>query len=785
MRGARWIAAAFLVMEGVAQSQTFQPGAVYAAQNGTMAVATADFNADGKPDLAVANAGSSSISIYLGKGDGTFQAGTVVAIPGGCTVANLTAGNFTGGSHTDLLAVCGFQPSVWVLPGLGNGQFGEGIPTVLPLPALTGFGEAFFQGVTVADFNGDGKPDLAIGLVESDFSTAVLDFMAGNGDGTFQAPTTILNSTLVCSLTAADVNGDGKQDLVVVTVSGDDADTDTDTDIDMQVLLGDGKGGFQQFESFNLSGEILFGNALVVDVNGDGIPDILVGGIQENNSDSDAGEGEILVFLGKGDGTFEQGFMASEPGWIFSLLPADLRGRGTTDLVEVVLVNPTGNDAQVEIETRAGNGNGTFQSPAILPLAAGMTAFWSAPIAGDWNGDGLPDLAIVAYTENLYSQDSSIQNITENSNGPATPSEIAAIYQLFPQGDVAVLLNASPLPPLLSVSTAQLQFSYSAGASAPAPQSISVSNANAGALNWTASTTASWLTVSPTSGTAPATVAVSVAPGLAAGTYSGTVEIASTGVGNSPLSVTVTLLVSAAAVGPQITAVVNGASFGPGIESGSWVTILGSDLSNTNPGRTWTASEIVNGNLPTALDGTSVTIDGKPAYVYYISPGQLNVQAPTDSAAGPVQVVVTNNGQISAGFTTQLATYAPAFFAYTGTSYAIASHYPDYALVGTASAPAHPGDVLILWATGFGPTNPPTSAGTVVSGAPAVATAPAITVGSQPVTVEDAVLAPGSAGLYQIAIQLPADAPTGAVALQASVGGVQSPTGTLLYIGGQ
>ena len=95
---------------------------------------------------------------------------------------------------------------------------------------------------------------------------------------------------------------------------------------------------------------------------------------------------------------------------------------------------------------------------------------------------------------------------------------------------------------------------------------------------------------------------------------------------------------------PAITSVLNGASYQPGIEAGSWVMIQGTNLANTFPGRTWRSDEIVNGNLPTSLDGVSVTIDGKPAFVYYISPTQINVQAPSDTAAGAVNVVVDNNG---------------------------------------------------------------------------------------------------------------------------------------------
>jgi len=239
-----------------------------------------------------------------------------------------------------------------------------------------------------------------------------------------------------------------------------------------------------------------------------------------------------------------------------------------------------------------------------------------------------------------------------------------------------------------------------------------------------------------------------------------------------------------------ITAVVNGASFQPGIESGSWATIEGVNLSNTNPGRTWLASEIVNGNLPTSLDQTSVTIDGKPAYVYYVSPTQLNVQVPTDANSGNVNVVVTNHGQPSAPFSAPLDSATPAFFLFPGTNYAIATRVPDYALLGNPGSiagtiAAKPGDIIVLWATGFGLTAPATAAGVVVAGAPPVATLPTVTVGSAPVTVISTVLSPGSVGLYQVAIQLPASVPTGIVSVQASVEQATSPTGISLFVSAQ
>jgi uncharacterized protein (TIGR03437 family) len=209
--------------------------------------------------------------------------------------------------------------------------------------------------------------------------------------------------------------------------------------------------------------------------------------------------------------------------------------------------------------------------------------------------------------------------------------------------------------------------------------------------------------------------------------------------------------------------------------------IEGANLAGTT--RTWRAADFVNGNLPTSLDGVSVTINGKPAFVEYISPAQINVQAPSDTALGAVSVVVTNNGAVSAPATAQLQAMAPAFFLNPGTNYAIASHLPDYAVVGTPSAPARPGDLVALWGTGFGSTSPPVTAGATVTGAPAAVTAPTVTVGGVSVPVVSTVLTAGSAGLYQITIQLPANLPNGALAVQASVGSVPTPAGVTIFVG--
>jgi uncharacterized protein (TIGR03437 family) len=236
---------------------------------------------------------------------------------------------------------------------------------------------------------------------------------------------------------------------------------------------------------------------------------------------------------------------------------------------------------------------------------------------------------------------------------------------------------------------------------------------------------------------------------------------------------------------PTITAVVNGAGFQPGIAPGSWVTITGTNLASST--RTWRADEIVNGQLPTQLDNVSVTINGKSASVYYISPAQLNVQAPDDSATGPVNVVVTNNGATSAAFSATLAEVSPACFLWAGKD-PVATRYPDNVDVGPAglfsgvtTTPAKPGDVITLWTTGLGPTNPATPSGWVVSTAAPTVDVPSVTIGGVPAQVLGAAVSPGSAGLYQINIIVPS-LPNGDQPIVVQAGGVSSPPGPVLSI---
>jgi uncharacterized protein (TIGR03437 family) len=234
---------------------------------------------------------------------------------------------------------------------------------------------------------------------------------------------------------------------------------------------------------------------------------------------------------------------------------------------------------------------------------------------------------------------------------------------------------------------------------------------------------------------------------------------------------------------PVVTSVINAAGGQPGVASGAFVSIYGSNFTLL-PYDDWSKS-ITKGQLPKQLDGISVTIGGRPAYVYAVTPGQINVQAP-DVGNGPVQVVVTTGGGSSTSFATNSQVYSPAFFPWPGNQPA-ATHL-DYSIAakngtfpGSTTVPVKPGEVITLWGTGLGPTNPAVPAGQE----PTVAAAPTqnpviVTLGGNPVPVLSTVLS-SYAAVYQIAIQIPASLADGDYATVATVGGAQSPS-TLLSV---
>jgi uncharacterized protein (TIGR03437 family) len=180
-------------------------------------------------------------------------------------------------------------------------------------------------------------------------------------------------------------------------------------------------------------------------------------------------------------------------------------------------------------------------------------------------------------------------------------------------------------------------------------------------------------------------------------------------------------------------------------------------------------------------------VGDQAAYIEYISATQINAVAPS-VPAGSVPVTVTNANGTSQAVMAQLQAEQPAFFQWG--NYAVATRQnfslavKNGTFAGTTTVPAAPGDVIILWGTGFGPTSPSAPAGAETPSTTTynTATAVSVTVGGKPTTVYGAALAPGYAGLYQIAIQIPASLANGDYPVVATINGAQSPSTTMITV---
>lgn len=353
----------------------------YTAGTRPVTVAVGDFNGDKKLDLAVANAGDGStanpgsVSILLGKGDGTFKA--AVEYAAGQTPNSIAVGDFNGDGKLDLAVAnqgstsAGIDGSVSVLLGKGDGTFQPAVDfTAGQTPQL----------VVVGDFNGDGKLDLAVtnfGNSSAGISGSV-SVLLGVGDGTFLPAVDYDAGPSPTLVVLGDFNLDGNQDLVV----SDSASTD----LTSSILLGNGDGTFQSPVAFSPGGRS--GSFVVADFNGDGKPDLVA-----------AGSGSVKILMGNGDGTFQPAVTAASLSLLVRTdVVADFNGDGKLDLagwtkaLGFCFFN-CGSNTGPRVGSMfilLGRGDGTFVQ-ALGPFASGLIPITSA----DFNGDNLPDLAAV------------------------------------------------------------------------------------------------------------------------------------------------------------------------------------------------------------------------------------------------------------------------------------------------------------------------------------------------------------------------------------------------------
>jgi uncharacterized protein (TIGR03437 family) len=262
-----------------------------------------------------------------------------------------------------------------------------------------------------------------------------------------------------------------------------------------------------------------------------------------------------------------------------------------------------------------------------------------------------------------------------------------------------------------------------------------------------------------------------------------------TGDVNSGYQAAITLgaaLKAPAASAPAVSAggVVNAVSGAAGIAPGSWISIYGTNLATAT--RVLAASDLINNTIPTSLGGVSVQINGKAAFVQYVSATQVNVLAPADASAGSVSVTVTNSAGTSNSISAVMQAVLPGLSVVS--NYVRAIRYGDGAIInGTGaaeggtmvSASSKPGEVLSLYGTGFGPTSSPVSTGVVFTGAYETTNPVTVTIGGLPAQVLWAGLV--GPGLYQINVTVPATG-SGDQAVVATVAGVSSQSGALLKV---
>jgi uncharacterized protein (TIGR03437 family) len=245
-----------------------------------------------------------------------------------------------------------------------------------------------------------------------------------------------------------------------------------------------------------------------------------------------------------------------------------------------------------------------------------------------------------------------------------------------------------------------------------------------------------------------------------------------------------TLTPSAAGPVPKIDGVSNSAGGQAGVFPDTYVSIYGSNFASSGTATPWDRF-VSNGKLPTSVEGVTVDIGGQAAYVSFVSPTQINVLVP-DIGLGSMPLTVTTPSGASAPFTVNSQAYGPAFFPLLNNQ-PVATH-ADFTLAikngtypGATYTPAKPGEAVILWGTGFGPTNPATPFGvqipstqTYFAAVPATAT-----IGGIKADVYATVLSPGFAGEFQVIVTVPPSLANGDYPVVVTINGVQSPTTTL------
>jgi hypothetical protein len=334
---------------------------------GPIALVAADFNHDGKLDLAVVASSANVVSVLLGNGNGTFKPS--IDYPTGQSPLALVAGDFNHDRNVDLAVVNSCSPScantVSILLGNADGTFQSKKDYPVGDTPIA---------IATQDLNGDGNLDLAV----ANSGGNSISILLGNANGTFKPSVETATQAGPCGIAIGDFNGDKIPDLAV---------THQDAPWALTILQGNGDGTFQAEQQVAKLVDTY--QVVAVDVNRDGKTDLVLTVVSQ---------GGVLIFVGKGNGTFQSPVNYTTGTYAYGLAVQDVTGDGNRDLVVT-------DQESHYLTVLLGNGDGTFGPRTNLPSAPAnpyqLVAVSSA--VGDFNGDGVPDLAVAEGNFNYLS----------------------------------------------------------------------------------------------------------------------------------------------------------------------------------------------------------------------------------------------------------------------------------------------------------------------------------------------------------------------------------------------
>jgi uncharacterized protein (TIGR03437 family) len=359
---------------------------------------------------------------------------------------------------------------------------------------------------------------------------------------------------------------------------------------------------------------------------------------------------------------------------------------------------------------------------------------------------------------------------------------------------IPVTLDVTSATSAITLSSSSASFNVLAGSmSIPGSTTLQVNGATTGAsvpftVSFVPSTGGNFLTVAPSSGNTPATLTLSVNPAvsstLAAGSYSGDVQVSS-GTG-AVQTVKVTLVVSPTGT-PVVLTIVSGASLQPtALSPGEIVTIFGNGIGPATPTTGTSFTPSANGTVATTLANVTVTFNNVPAPLLFVSPGQINAIVPYEVAGQTsVPVAINNNGTTSATFTVPVAAVAPAIFSLADNGNGQGAILNSNASINGTGNPAAPGSIISIFATGEGQLVPAGTTGCITGGTlpvPKPVAAVSVTVGGQSASIDYAGEAPDAVcGLLQINATLPSNLSAGQQPVVLTIG-ASSNTGQAITV---